>query len=173
MAIGVLQQRWPMMPSGIHPGTELSLPLREALTAHAGVPLMYHPVIEDGSYEDFKACVFRVCSVRACEVALEDMDQECREQGGIMRSQHRRWNYAPEHRCVTSIEIQMEVKRGSRLSHELEDFLSYLARKYGFVYNRVTINHQRERAEMAGYERGYHHESSLGVEMEIVWPYWT
>lgn len=173
MPIGLLQQRWPMIPSGIRPGTELSLPLREALTAHAGIPMMYQPVIEEGGYEDFKACVFRVLSVRVCEVALEDMEQECREKGGIMRSQHRRWNYAPERRCVTSIEIQMEVKRGSPMSHELEEFLSYLARKYGFFYNKVTINHQRERAEMAGYERGYHHESNLGVELEIAWPYWT
>lgn len=173
MPYGVLQQRWPLMPAGIPVGDDLSLPLREALSRHAGVPMAYQPVVEEGSYDDFKACVFRVCSVRVCEVALEDMAEECREKGGVMRAQQRRWNYSQDRHCVTSVEVNMEVKRGSVLSHELDDFLSYLARKYGFLFNKVCVNYQRERAEMIGYERGYYHEGSIAVEMELVWPYWT
>lgn len=173
MPLGVLQQRWALMPSGIPVGNELSPTLRDALRHHAGVPLAYQPVIEEGDYEDFKACVFRVCSVRVCEVALEDMAEECRAKGGAMRANQRRWNYSQEHRCVTSVEARIEVKRGSALSHELDDFLSYLARKYGFMFNKLCVNHQRERAEMLGYERGYYHEGSIEVEMELVWPFWT
>lgn len=173
MPIGVLQQGWALMPSGIPPGNELSIPLREALSHHAGVPLAYQPVIEDGTYDDFKACVFRVCSVRVCEVALEDMAEECREKGGVMRAQQRHWNYSQEHRCVTSVEVRMEVKRGSPMSHELDEFLSYLARKYGFLFNKLYVTHQRDRAEMIGYERGYRHEGSIEVEMQLVWPFWT
>jgi len=172
MPIGVLQQRTPLMPSGIPPGSALSLPLREALAHHAGAPAQYQPVIEEGTYEDFKTCAFRVLSNRACEIAFEDMDQEFREKGGVMRKHNLRWAYAPEHRCVTAVEVLLEVKRGSPLAHELDEFLSYQARKYGFQFNRIVVNHQRERAEMIGYERGYYHEANIVVEMEILWPFW-
>lgn len=173
MPLGVLQQRGALMPSGIAPGNDLSPTLRDALRHHAGVPLTYQPVIEEGTYDDFKACVFRVCSMRVCEVALEDMAEECREKGGDMRADQRRWNYAQDRRCVTSVEVRLEVKRGSVLSHELDDFLSYLARKYGFHFNSLCVNHQRQRAEMIGYGDGRAHESSIEVEMVLAWPFWT
>lgn len=169
MPLGVLQQRWALMPSGIPVGNELSPALRDALKHHAGVPLAYQPVIEEGSYDDFKACVFRVLSIQCCEIALDEMAEECREKGGVVRSHQRRWNYAQEARCVTSVEVYMEVKRGSVLSHELDSFLSYLARKYGFMFNKLFVSHSRQRPD----ERGYHYESAIEVQMELVWPFWT
>jgi hypothetical protein len=171
--MGVLQQRWVLIPSGIHPGTEISSALRGALAMHIGVPV-YQPVIEEGTYADFKACVFRACSVRICEVALEDMEQECIQKGVYcLRCQHRRWNYTMDRACVTSVEIRMEIRRGSRLCGELEEFLSYLARKYEFVYNTVVVNHQREFVRERDYGGYGYGEVNVTVEMEIVWQHWT
>lgn len=165
-----------LLPSGIPPGTELSLPLRSALAAHAGVPLMYQPVIEDGDYADFKACVFRVCSLRACEVALEDIEGELVAKGARVQTQNRRWSYAPEHRCVTQWEMRLEFLPEAPLAGELQEFLDYLCRKYDFQFNRVVVNRQRERLEMLdGMRRGGYadYQGNIQVELEILWPYWT
>jgi len=171
------QHRAGLMPSGIPPGTDLSRPLREALAAHAGVPLMYQPVIEDGNYEDFKACVFRVCSIRVAQVALEDIEHELREKGVGVQTQQRRWSYALEHQCVTNTEMRLDVPRESPLvvNNELQQFLEYLASKYDFKFNRLVVSYQRERLEMLEAARGGYadYAGNISVELELMWLYWT
>lgn len=170
-------KRWPLMPSGIQPGDALSLPLRESLARHARVPPMYQPVIEDGNYNEFKDCAFRVCAIRVCEVALEDIEAECKSKGVLVRAQLRRWQYAPEHECATSVEMVMEVERGTQMADELQEFLHYLSRKYGFHYNRCVVNSYRAIPRMIGRgsEHGYYSDtdsSRIQVELQIVWDQW-
>src|SRR4029077_6719059 len=98
MAIDVLNL--PTIPSGIPVGHELSQSLLAALHNHAGVPLEYHPLTEEGDYDDFKAVVFRALSQRICDVELDEMTQECAGQHVVCTYQQRQWRYAQRGQCV-------------------------------------------------------------------------
>ena len=162
--------RYPVVlaPSGIHPGATLSAPLLEALERHGGKPLYLQPVIEEGSYADFKACVFRVCSARVCEVALLDLERECCDRGINVNLQYRTWNYdcSGDHRCWTRVEMRMRLKADLAVD-EAKAFLSDLASKHGFVYNRIDIRKACSNMDQYGLL------SHVEIEAEILWPYWT
>lgn len=169
------------MPSGIKPGSELTPSMREALERHAGrLPLAYQPVIEEGNYEDFKACVFRVCSDRAVEVIMKDLEQECYDKGIATRAAQRTWNYSPDTgmRCVTCVHLVMTIPRPEKV--DVREYLAYLADKYGYTYNRMTVNTSRGdrplRIRMDGLmavmDDGMYREPTVSVEAELVWPQW-
>ena len=158
------------MPSGIRVGADLSQPLRDALTHHAGLPLEYQPIIEEGTYDDFKDCIFRACSLRACEVRLEDMRAEFGERKIRFAHQQRHWKYALERQCVTAVEVQLMFCTGDMGTEQVTDFLEFMAKKYGFRYNRLSVNHKACTVLNNNYVT---FDPSVEVDMEIVWPYWT
>jgi hypothetical protein len=138
------------------------------------IPVTYYPVIEEGDYDDFKACVFRVCACRVCEVALEDMVQECNEQGIRCYHQNREWKYS-DRQCVTTVQMRFEATNDCRV--DVQEFFRYLAGKYGFVYNRITMSRPRPvpiSLGRGGYSDSYMYETrGIELEVEILWPYWT
>lgn len=157
------------MPSGIPAGSELAGPLRTALAAHAGLPLAYQAVIEDGTYDQIKACIFRVLSYRVCEVAMEDIKAECHAQQIRCEMQHRQWNYfqSKTPMCVTTVCLMMSA---SSYDADIKDFLEYLAKKYEFRYNRMQLN--RKSYTRLDNDHVFL-DPSVEVEAEIMWPYWT
>lgn len=143
----------------------------DALHNHAGVPLAYQPVIEDGTYDEIKACVFRVCSMRICEVALEDMEEECRAHSITCVASQRKWHYAQERHCVTVAEMRFQANEASA---NLQDFFLYLAKKYEFVYNRICLSRPISRIHDGRGEHAFVRSTGVTeLEVEILWPYWT
>lgn len=162
------------MPSGIHAGNDLSRSLLDALHNHAGVPLTYQPVIEEGTHDDFKQCVFRVLSVRICEIELEDMIQECAEQHIVCSHQQREWRYAERRQCVTT--VQMKFQTTSDTSLDLQEFFHYLSRKYHFGFNKICVSRPLRHIGVSRngiYEPGRYAPSLTELEVEILWHYWT
>lgn len=171
-----------MMPSGVKPGSELSHVMREALQRHAGqLPLAYQPVIEQGGYDDFKDCVLRVCSDRAVEVIMNDMEQECCANGIALRVASRTWNYTQQvkMRCVTCVHVAMTIPRLERV--DVKEYLAYLSEKYGFTYNRLSVDTSRGERHclrvrldslMQVMDDGLYREPTVNVEAELVWPQW-
>ena len=156
------------MPSGIPAGSELAGPMRTALEAHAGLPIAYQAVIEDGTYDQIKACIFRVLSYRICEVAMEDVKLECREHRITCEMHQREWKYFadPTPKCVTAVSVRMV----GTPDMDMQSFLEYLANKYGFRYNRMQTN----RRAITQIDRDHVFlDPSVEIEAEIVWPYWT
>lgn len=161
-----------LIPSGIPAGGDLGRPLYEALKDHAQLPLALQPVIEDGSEDEIKACVFRVLSYRACEVMLDDMRSELHEKGIKAMFQRRTWNYhqsAPRVaalKCMTVVEAHLTIDEPSPDAH---DFLMKMADRYGYRYVRFSAT--RKAATCIG---GFAYlEPSTEIEAQLVWPYWT
>lgn len=172
MAIQTLHRS--TMPSGVPAGHPLSRTLLDALYNHMSIPVTYYPVIEEGDYDDFKTCVFRVCACRVCEVALEDMVHECNEHHISLQHQNRQWKYS-DRQCVTTVEMRFEAHNDC--SEDVQEFFRYLANKYGFVYNRITISRPRPTPLSiggGGFHDSYMYERrGVELEVEILWPYWT
>jgi hypothetical protein len=167
IACRVPQVREVLLPSGVPVGEPIGPVLLNQLQAHAEVPKAYHPVIEDGTYDEFKECIFRVCSLRGCEVLLADFEAECRGLGIELQLQRRHWFYARNTRCLTMVEVRMLF--GRTPVEDLESFLDYLSRRYEFVYNRLCVSHAR-RSSMA--MRDYAGVTEVEVSAELTWPYW-
>jgi hypothetical protein len=162
------------LPSGIHAGNDLSRSMLDALENHAGVPLTYQHVIEEGSYEDFKQCVFRVLSVRICEIELDDMVQECAEQHIICSHQQREWRYAQHRQCVTT--VQMRFQTTNNCSIDLQEFFHYLSRKYHFGFNKICVSRPARPISLSRsgiYDAAMYAPSQTELEVEILWRYWT
>ena len=172
------------MPSGVPAGSELAPAFRQSLEHLAGVPLALQPVVEDGTYDEIKACVFRVLSYRVCEVAMEDIVVECRAQDINCTVARRQWQYAqgPLPKLFTTVDMRMTMDNHP----DIQDFLEYLARKFNFRYNRISVNRKRctqsplKKVQGVGQSGAVDKptdylflDPSTEVEAEIVWPYWT
>lgn len=158
------------MPSGIPAGSELTKTMLKALSTHAGVPERYRPVVEEGTYDDFKACVFRVCSYQICEVMLEDMKEDCLRVGFGCLWQHRQWVYEDESRLATRTELTLT---GIPISDvDVGRFLKGLASTYGFEYANLTVNRNREVAVRSGGFYSCDRREKQEIQLEIMWPCW-
>lgn len=153
------------MPSGIPAGSDIGPELRTSLQHHAGTPLKYQPVIEEGSYDDFKACVFRVCSSQAMKVSMEEVKEECQRNRVSCEFYDYLWGYLP-HRLVTSVRVRMVFTEPSQLS--VEDFLKHLMNSHDFTINRLCKNYTAHRLD----HNVAYRDNRVEVEMEITWPYW-
>lgn len=139
---------------------------------HAGTPLKYQPVIEEGTYDDFKACVFRVCSSRALQVSMEEVKEECYRNKVTCEFYDYLWGYdspaerrAPS-RLVTSVQVRMVFNEPSQLS--VDDFLKHLMNSHEFAVSRLCKSYAGHRID-----HGFaYRDKSVEVEMEITWPYW-
>jgi len=161
-------------PSGIRAGDDLSQPLRDVLSSHAGVP-HYQSLIEEGTYDDFKACVFRACAHRAYEVCLGDMRLDLSGRRIEFDFHQRCWCYGQHNRCVTTVEARLVFCASERLNSEkVTEFLADMAIKYGYSYNRLAVNHKAYTALSHRASRSHLTmlDPSVEVEMEIVWPFW-
>ena len=161
------------MPSGIHAGEDLSQPMRDTLAHRQMTPPAYLPVMEDGTYDEIKECVFRVCSIRVCQVKLEDMQDELRGMKIRCQVQERKWMYQSSVARMlgaTVVQVQLQIIRGDTPNLEIESLLQYLSRTYGFKYNRCSVN--RKAATRIDHQYATL-DPSIEVEMEITWPYWT
>ena len=59
---------------------------------------------------------------------------------------------------------------------DVQEFFKYLAGKYGFVYNRITMSRPRPQPVSLGngYSERYMYDTrGITLEVEILWPYWT
>jgi len=174
IACRVPQLREALLPSGVPVGEPIGPVMLSQLRHHAAVPAAYQPVIEDGTYDEFKECVFRVCSLRVCEILLADFEAECRGLGVELQLHQRRWFYAQNVRCLTMVEARMRLGRGHQVMEDLESFLAYLSKRYEFVYNRLCISHSRPSpTDMGGYYAYVHAWEGVEVSAELTWPYWT
>ena len=160
------------MPSGVPAGSDLGPELRAALQHHVGTPLKYQPVIEEGTYDDFKACVFRVCSSRALQVSMEDVKAECQRNQVTCEFYEYLWGYLAPRQLVTSVQVRMVFKEPMPLA--VEDFLKQLANSHDFTINKLCQNFTGHRVEGLRYGHGFRafRDTTLEVEMEITWPYW-
>lgn len=160
------------MPSGVPPGEPLGDVLLKALATHAETPPAYQPVIEEGTYDEFKACVFRVCSFRVCEVALENMRAEIEQRGIRCEMNRRDWKYVQQQamRCVTVVEIRLEAD--AEKAEAIKDVIAYLSRAYEFQFSKQNYQTYRER-DLNNNNSGYFTPVRIVVELEIMWPYWT
>lgn len=161
------------MPSGVPVGEPIGPVLLNELQIHAEVPKAYHPVIEDGTYDELKECVFRVCSIRVCDILLEDLEAECRAIGIEIQLHRRRWYYARNVRCMTAVELRLGFHRQHRVMDDLQGFLQYLSRKYEFVYNRLSTSYCRVPPVEGRYNFEYDYGQTVEVCAELTWPYWT
>lgn len=157
-----------LIPSGHQVGIPVSALLVRAL-GRRGIPAAAYPVIEEGTYDDFKACAFRVCAGMAYEVALSDMTCECHDHGIRLDSQRRKWDYG-EHNCVTVVQLRMAVSRECAI--DIKDFFDYLSKKYGFVYSHLSLTQQGYRRDHLYENCGIIQEVRTELEVEIMWPYW-
>lgn len=163
-------QQAAFMPSGIPAGSELAPAFRQSLEHLAGVPLALQPVVEDGTYDEIKACIFRVLSYRICDVAMEDITDECRAQGIKCQFQRREWKYfqTPAPSLCTTVQMNLNMDRHDNIN----GFLEFLARNYNFRYNRMAVNHRQ--CTQSPINAAYVFlDPSIEVDAEIVWPYWT
>lgn len=156
-------------PSGITAGEELSHPMRMALASHNALPLTYHRVIEEGTYDDFKECIFRVCADRIFGIMMEDLAGDCHSDGIRCIVSGRTWEYASPLACFTKATMHMTIEQAVIQTIEINDYLKSLAARYGFVYNRMQTNHKAHRILPDGYAMV---APVMEVDAEIVWPYW-
>lgn len=157
------------MPSGIPVGTELGGPMRDALTRHtAGLPLSLQPIIEDGTPEEIKACIFRALSGRTCEIWLEDIAVECSRHGFKCEVYGRQWSYQQTTalKCVTSAQVRFVT---TNAEVDIEEFMAFLSTCFEFRYNRLRVN--RRKCTQIDFDRVIL-DPSIEVEAEIMWPYW-
>lgn len=164
------------MPSGVPPGEPIGDVLLRTLATHAETPPAYQAVIEEGTYDDFKACVFRVCSFRVCEVSLDNMRAEIEQRGIRCEMNHRNWKYVQQQamRCVTVVEIRLEAD--AERCEGIKEFVDYLSRAYEFQFSKHHFQMYRERDSVnsgAAIGFGYCTPARIVVELEIMWPYWT
>lgn len=147
-----------VIPSGVPVGG-IGRDFAASLETYFGqAPLHTMTVIEEGTYDDFKACAFRVCSMMAFKVTMDALATDLFNEGLRVtgtNSDHRQWSYChidSWRGMVTAVEMSMELVTTQR--PEIRAIFDSLGAHYGFIYDRLEVTHgSRSRPIMIGYER--------------------
>lgn len=170
------------MPSGVPVG-DIDNKFVATLKSHYGQqPLHTLPVIEDGTYADFKACVFRVCALRAFEVLMDDLSVDLATAGLRMQvigpGYRRRWCYKQDDNgngLVTEVELMMEIV--TRTEINVETILYRLGGLYGFIFDRLSVDRRSASIRVSSeLGRDYCMTGKFQpptVKVRLLWSMWT
>jgi hypothetical protein len=140
-------------------------------------------VLEEGTYDDFKACVFRVCALMAFGVLMDDLSLDLATAGfrlfisaGSLGS-HRRWCYKQDDSgrgLVTEVELTMEIVTRTKI--DVEAILYRLGSLYGFIFDRLSIDRRSESSRISdahgtAYVIGKFVPPT--VKVRLLWSMWT
>ena len=163
-----------LIPSGQPVGKPISEALLNVLWGRRGISPAAYPIIEEGSYDDFKACVFRACAGIAHDVAMRDMMEEFYAHGIYMDAQPRQWDYFAGG-CVTKTHLLLELKReglaealAGKTAVPVCELFERVALKHGFVYTPLALSARRR-----AYDAYDGTSDTMMLTTEIMWPAWV
>ena len=141
------------------------------------------PVIEDGNYDQTKACIFQVLSLWCFDVMMEDLMQDFADAGFESRrhNMNRRWVYIQscpdaDRPVVTEVEVTF-CRNQNGWDGDIHHLLCRLARKYGFRYDKVTYDGRIQRLvidrgnPMAG-NLYYQNNAPEELSIRLLFPLW-
>lgn len=168
------------MPSGIKPGTAKKSFFDEV--KRIPLPEYLMPVIEDGNYDQTKACVFQVLSLWCFDVMMEDLMEDFAHAGFQSRrhTMNRRWAYIQncpdaDQLIATEVDVTFWIDPNGCRS-EIHLVVERLARKYGFRCDKVTYDGRIQRLNldrndpMAG--NMYYQNAPEELSMRLLFPFW-
>ncbi len=169
------------MPSGVRVGSALRQDYLSALAAdYRHRPAHTRPVIEEGTYADFKACVFRVCALMAFDVMMDRLGDDLYREGlRIINSghEHRRWCFKQDDHgngCVTTVELVMEIVTPNPI--DVEGIFNRMGSLYGFIYDQLSVDRRSTPLRIDGrFGERYtaYRAQPPSVTVRFLWSQWT